>query len=172
MVFDIVGLARKLLKTPKMKRLFLIRHGEAGFSKGTDFQRQLTKLGIEKILRVGKALREIQPEIELMYCSPAQRTMETADLLRKNVQIRSNEYHQSIYDGDLLSLMGLLENTPAIVDTCLVVGHNPIISLSLSTLTDDSYQNMSPGTLACLEFDFDSWKYISAGTGILREIIS
>lgn len=155
-----------------MKKLILLRHGEAGFSEGTDFQRQLTKFGIEKVNRVGKTLQKTIPEIDFMYCSPAQRTRETAEILSSLVLIKAFDLQKSIYEGDLGSMMGLIENIPDIAESCLIVGHNPIISLLLSTLTDHSYQNMTPGTLAIIEFEFDSWKLVSAGTGILREIIS
>ncbi|WP_268033876.1 SixA phosphatase family protein [Algoriphagus sp. PAP.12] len=155
-----------------MKKLLLIRHGEAGFSDGTDFQRQLTDFGIEKVKRVGKTLQSTQPEIDFMYCSPAQRTRETAEILGSFILIKAYDLQKSIYEGDLGSLMELIENIPEIAGSCLIVGHNPIISLLLSTLTDSSYQNMTPGTLAIIEFEFDSWKLVSSGTGILREIIS
>lgn len=155
-----------------MKKLILLRHGEAGFSEGTDFQRQLTKFGIEKVNRVGKTFQKTIPEIDFMYCSPAQRTRETAEIFSSHVLIKAFDLQKSIYEGDLGSMMGLIENIPDIAESCLIVGHNPIISLLLSTLTDHSYQNMTPGTLAIIEFEFDSWKLVSAGTGILREIIS
>lgn len=155
-----------------MKKLILIRHGEAGFSDGTDFQRQLTKFGIEKVNRVAKTLQIQFPKIDFMYCSPAQRTRETAEILSSHVLIKAFDLQKSIYEGDLGSMMGLIENIPDIAESCLIVGHNPIISLLLSTLSDNSYQNMTPGTLAIVEFEFDSWKFVSSGTGVLREIIS
>ena len=47
-----------------MKRLFLLRHGEAGFSEGTDFQRQLTAKGKENLKRLGEELKN--RDLELM----------------------------------------------------------------------------------------------------------
>ena len=155
-----------------MKKLFLIRHGEAGFMEGTDFQRQLTKAGIEKVKRVSLSLKNKQAEVDFMYCSPAQRTQETAQILGEQILIRAYDFQRSIYEGDLAEMIKMLENTPDLIHSCLVVGHNPIISLLLSSLTDHPYQNMSPGTLAEVELEIDSWKMIGAGIGILREVIN
>lgn len=172
MVFAHNCLVYRTRKVPNMKKLFLIRHGEAGFSDGTDFQRQLTEYGIEKVKRVSQNLQNLQPEIDFMYCSPAQRTRETADILGSYVLVKAYDLEKSIYEGDLSDLMDLIESTPDMVESCLIVGHNPIISLLLSSLTDSHYQNMTPGTLAYMELDFDSWKLVSSGTGVLKEIIS
>ncbi len=155
-----------------MKKLFLLRHGEAGFVEGSDFQRPLTPRGITTIKKVGAILQESIDEIDLMYCSPAQRTRETAELLGKYVLIKNSELQLNIYSGDLSTMMQMIDSTPDEVSSCLIVGHNPVISLMLSSLSDSEYINLSPGNLAILEFDVESWKLIISGSGDLREIIN
>ncbi len=155
-----------------MKKLFLLRHGEAGFTKGRDIQRQLTENGILKLENLGSTLKNRGFEVDLMYCSPAQRTRETAHVLKKYVPVQEEVIVESIYDGDLGDLFELLENTSDSIQNCLVVGHNPIISLLLSRLTEEEYFTLSPGSFCVIEFPFESWKMIGVNTGILQEVLT
>ncbi|MEB2785283.1 SixA phosphatase family protein [Algoriphagus persicinus] len=154
-----------------MKQLFLLRHGEAGFSNGSDFHRQLTKKGRENIMRMGKNLKHELKSIDLMYCSTAERTKETAKLMGKYIAIKESIFTQEIYQGDMGNIITLLEKTPTSVDTCLLAGHNPTISLLLSHISNENYLGLQPGMMAVIDLEISDWKMIGFGTGILKEII-
>ncbi|SFB45472.1 SixA phosphatase family protein [Algoriphagus aquimarinus] len=154
-----------------MKQLFLLRHGEAGFSQGSDFQRQLTKKGRENLIRMGESLDEKLKSVDLMYCSSAERTMETANLIGTHITIKESIFTRDIYQGDLGVLIALLEKTSVSVDTCLFVGHNPTISLLLAHISDEQYLGLQPGMMAVIDLEISDWKMIGFGTGILKEII-
>ncbi|NVJ85322.1 MAG: histidine phosphatase family protein [Algoriphagus sp.] len=155
-----------------MKRLFLMRHGEASFSADLDFDRSLTPKGKSKVAHVSARLNELAPEIAQLYCSPARRTLETAGIVAERVVIKHQKFEKSIYEGDLENLMDLLENTPSKFNEVLFVGHNPLISLFAANLSDGDYLNMQPGDLIYIEFPLDSWKLITYGSGILKEVVS
>ena len=154
-----------------MKQLFLLRHGEAGFSQDSDFQRQLTIKGRENLIRMGKSLLGKLNSVDLMYCSPAKRTMETADLIQKSITVKDSIYTKDIYQGDLNDMISILEKTSPSVESCLFVGHNPTISLLLSHISSENYLGMQPGMMAIIELEIEDWKMIGFGTGILKEII-
>lgn len=67
-----------------MKHLILLRHGEAGFSDGLDFQRQLTSRGKENLNRLGQSIQSDSLKVDFMYCSSSTRTRETAEIIKKN----------------------------------------------------------------------------------------
>ncbi|MCE7054586.1 histidine phosphatase family protein [Algoriphagus sp. AGSA1] len=154
-----------------MKRLFLLRHGEAGFSNGSDFQRQLTEKGRENLTRMAKNLREDLKNIDLLYCSTAERTMETAELVGSELVIKESKFTKEIYQGDLRNIIEILEKTPKTVETCLLIGHNPTLSLLLAHLSGENYLGLQPGMLALLDLEITDWKMIGFGTGTLKEII-
>lgn len=155
-----------------MKKLFLLRHGEAGFGEDTDFKRRLTSRGKSAVSKLAKTVQKTQDSIDFMYCSPASRTIETAEIFGNEVLIRASKHDEKIYSGDVNHLILLLESLPDSVESCLIVGHNPTISLLLSLLSDGSYINLQPGNLGIIEFEFGTWKMISRGAGNLVEIIS
>lgn len=141
-----------------MKRLFLLRHGEAGFAEGTDHDRALTSRGIEQLQRLGASIAPSVQQIDLVLCSTAQRTRQTAEILNEYVPFEQVDYLKVIYEGNMSVLLDLLSKVPDTVSSCLLVGHNPIISLLLAHLSGDTYQSMAPGTFAQLTMLLDSWE--------------
>jgi phosphohistidine phosphatase len=154
-----------------MKQLFLLRHGEASFSQGLDFERQLTSRGREKVFRLGQTLKSSGISLDFMFCSEAQRTQETAELIEKSIEIKNSQITKKIYQGDLNTLITLLEKTPKDAETCLFVGHNPTISLLLSNITGSAYIGLQPGMMAIIELNVPEWNMIGHATGSLREIL-
>lgn len=154
-----------------MKHLILLRHGEAGFSDGVDFQRQLTPRGKENLNRLGEILQKGEMKLDFLHCSAATRTRETAEIIKKYIEIGEEEYSRTIYDGNLETLLKLLENTPKTAESCILIGHNPTISLLLSHLTHENYIGLKPGMMAIIELQINEWYMIGLGTGILKEVI-
>nr|WP_091696852.1 histidine phosphatase family protein [Algoriphagus locisalis] len=154
-----------------MKQLFLLRHGEAGFSQGSDFQRQLTKKGRDSLDRMGKSLETTLKSVDLMYCSAARRTVETAELIEKYIHIKDRIFTMDIYEGNVGSMISLLENTAPDVENCLFIGHNPTISLLLSHISNENYIGLQPGMMAVIDLQVPEWKMLGLGTGTLKEII-
>jgi phosphohistidine phosphatase len=154
-----------------MKHLILLRHGEAGFSDSVDFQRQLTPRGKEILNRLGENLPYHLMKVDFLYCSSATRTRETAEIIKKYIQVKDEEYLKEIYDGNLDSLLSLLENTSKDVVTCMIIGHNPTISVLASHLTHSSYIGLQPGAMAVLDLEISEWYMVGLGTGTLKEVM-
>lgn len=154
-----------------MKHLFLLRHGEAGFVDGSDFQRPLTQKGKENLNRLGQTLSESHVNADFLYCSAATRTRETAEIIKKYIEVGEEEYVKEIYDGNMESLLGLLENIPDDAESCIVIGHNPTISVLASFLTHSSYIGLQPGMMAIIDLEINDWSMIGVGPGILKELV-
>jgi phosphohistidine phosphatase len=95
-----------------MKQLLLLRHGEAGFSEGPDIDRQLTLKGKEKLNRLGELLANNGFSVDLMYCSEAERTQETARIIKNFIPVEKQVVTRTVYNADLNTLIELLEDTP------------------------------------------------------------
>lgn len=154
-----------------MKHLILLRHGEAGFSDGVDFQRQLTSKGKENLNRLGEALSAGGMKVDYFLCSSATRTRETAEIIKKYIEVGQEEYSREIYEGNLESLISLIENTPKEAQSCLLIGHNPTISVLIAHLTHGDYVGLQPGMMAIIELQITEWYMVGLGTGILKEVL-
>ncbi|MCR4311315.1 MAG: histidine phosphatase family protein [Candidatus Taylorbacteria bacterium] len=72
--------------------LFLVRHGQtdSGYSQqaNIDSQRQLTLLGREQSVAVGRYLAEFQPTV--IYSSPLDRCRDMADIIRTEIGLKDD----------------------------------------------------------------------------------
>ena len=154
-----------------MKKLILLRHGEAGFSDGLDFQRPLTYKGRASLEKLGSTLKEMGMEVDLMFCSPATRTWETSEIIKKFVPVHQEIFEKDIYSANLETLIQILEKTPEEVNTCLLIGHNPTISLLMAHLTDGNYIGLQPGMMGILEMQLPHWYLVGHNSAALKEML-
>lgn len=124
--------------------LYLLRHAKAEPSSALgDRGRQLANRGREQVRVVREWLDEQDVGPQLILCSTAMRTRQTAELLQLGVRI---EYLDSLYDGGDTALFRALEELPEDTGDVLVVGHNPQIAVWSWELCRTEEQRRALGT--------------------------
>jgi phosphohistidine phosphatase len=119
-----------------LRHLWLLRHGKAATDAprgGSDRQRPLTDRGRGDAKALGSALAADDPlglvgvpRPQLVVCSAAVRTRETADLVVKGLGGRVPlESYRSLYAATPDILLRYVHEIDAGVESALVVGHNP-----------------------------------------------
>lgn len=111
-------------------QLILLRHGIAEniADDGTDFNRRLTREGIEKLTR---RLPNLKAKVEHfegteIWSSPILRAKETAEILASSLNIEDVKYYDFISEGsydEFLTMVNLSEENK----TIFVVGHEPYL---------------------------------------------
>lgn len=154
-----------------MKRILICRHAhaEAASHKG-DFYRRLDARGREAAAELGRrlALRGVLPE--LVYSSPASRTLETAELVLKGLDIEPGIIvkQDCIYNQDSGLMLELFMAPPPDIDCVMLFGHNPSAALFAARLQSGvSDVRMPPGALYAIDFEADSWDCCLPGNGVL-----
>jgi len=115
-----------------MKTLVAIRHAEASFAAQNDFERILTMKGKVDAAMMGHSLqgRNIKPD--LIIASPAQRTLETAEILAQNLSypVENILEQKKMYNGssDDLATVLLSSDISDEINTIFMIAHNPGIS--------------------------------------------
>ena len=131
-----------------MIRLYLLRHGEAGFDAPTDQARTLTENGKDVVRRVSGFV----DAVDIMAVSPVCRAQETADILTEKVRVnRRIKSDTLIPDGKVADVISWLESCDS--DVTILVTHNPLITSLAHWLTGQDNLSFSPGSLACLTGD-------------------
>ncbi|MFV0407204.1 MAG: SixA phosphatase family protein [Propioniciclava sp.] len=105
-----------------MKRVFLIRHGEAEFTghgRG-DHGRVLTSEGVEQAAHLGGILAEMG--IEVILASSADRAAQTATGMGLSAPV---ELHEDLYNASTFGILRVLAEVPPEVETVAVVAHAP-----------------------------------------------
>jgi phosphohistidine phosphatase len=156
------------------KNLFLIRHATAeevtNSTMVRDFDRELTSRGIMESARMGKYLKDSGVTIDAIYCSPALRTLTTANLVAEQLKFDTENVTASVslYGSGPRGYLALLNGIDESLDTVIIVGHNPDITFFADYLSSqDCGGSMSKATAIQLKFEDLKWAEISQKSGTL-----
>lgn len=143
-------------------RLTLMRHGSAVSPAHVerDFDRTLTVAGEREVVAAVQGYQAACPIPNKIVASPAKRTLQTAEIVRKQLALPLDclEWVAEIYDADLRTLVGLVNVQDPVSTHVLLVGHNPGIE-ELARYFVGSGQRpspFSPASIVTLRFEV-SW---------------
>ncbi len=150
-------------------KLHLLRHSKTekfSFS-GKDFDRKLMEKGIRQSAEIFKFLKSQSFENTNLFCSAAQRTIETFDLVCSNFKFNQVSFHQELYLAGLEDILQFIWTLNSQKDI-FIIGHNEGLSELASYLSGSHLHLKTCGYLQ-LEFDCESSEEISKDCGIIRE---
>ena len=154
-----------------VRQIILLRHAHAEppVDGQTDESRPLTEGGVSEAIAAAEWLKLHGAEPDLLICSSAVRTQETAAHVAKsfgeNVSILVEPRIYEATPGDLIQVLEEHDDS----DCILLVGHNPGLETLVALLTDgtsDQGRGMPPGAIAWLHIDGDA--EIEPGVASLR----
>ena len=156
-----------------MKELLVLRHAKSGHSNPrlTDHDRPLNQRGLETAPRVGRLLASEDLLPDLVLCSTATRTTQTAALVMEatGADIRT-EHLQELYLAPARTILELVVLGGGDADRVMVVGHNPGMENVLDMLGLGMHE-MPTATLAHVRFDIDDWVMATSSSSISLEKI-
>lgn len=151
--------------------LTLVRHAQAGYGRG-DHGRPLTPAGVRQSRELGTLLVKEGVEVELILHSTATRAAQTAGQLGQSylgAQLLAEDelYHCS--PERLLRLVG--EYAPVGAKAILVVGHEPIISMTAQLLAPDNAGiPYGVSTATAIAFKVRSFNNLGSASGELTGV--
>jgi phosphohistidine phosphatase len=166
-----------------MKRLLLMRHGQAGWDgdEQNDFDRFLTPQGQADSKTIGSWIvaQAFAPDVGLI--SEARRTSQTWEILDKcMLESAPAQLLADLYLASPGALLSQIEKLSDDIETALILGHNPGLE-SLARLmsgpgskqkaVDDLRLGVPPAGLAVIELNGDSWRTMSALGGLLTHFV-
>ncbi len=152
-----------------MKTLLILRHGEAeqGIPKH-DLERALKKHGEQEAQAAGAEVRRRGIQLDLIICSAARRTQQTAKRAAQTVAYNGPiEKLETLYLSGIPQHLEVLAGLNSACQNVLLVGHNPDLEDLVNRLTGE-YTPLTTGALVGIDLNTDSWKTISASPGTLR----
>lgn len=150
-----------------MRTIWLLRHAEASLHSpsGRDLDRPLTQEGCDTAEMLADILKNSAVSFEKILCSPAQRACHTLAFIKQSLDIGDHAivYDEQLYLADIPTLLRLLRQQPAHVNSLLIVGHNPGLQNLIEYFKPEGDNwLMLPGSLAKLTSDSE-WKNIDRG---------
>lgn len=151
--------------------LTLVRHAQAGYGQG-DHSRPLTPAGVGQARELGALLVNQGVEAELILHSTAARARQTAGQLGQSypgVQLLAED---ELYHCSPERLLRLVEEyEPAGGKAILVVGHEPIISMTAQLLAPENAGiPCGVSTATAIAFHVRSFNHLGSGSGELTGV--
>ena len=133
-----------------MHRLHLLRHAKSNRDdRVEDRERRLSRRGRDTARVVGKSLPAALGKVDLVLCSSALRTRETAELaLADFAPLPRILFEDGLYLAGAASLLKRLTQLDEKDGTVLVIGHNPgLHELAMALVAPDSpaYRSLATG---------------------------
>lgn len=157
------------------KELVLIRHTKSSWKdlSMADFDRPLKKDRIDDAKNMGRYLRELGLKPDLVLCSPALRTRQTAELICDKLKYDFDEvsFDKRIYESTAEEVMQVVREVAAEVNTLVVIGHNPSLSHFAAQYTDKLMFEMPTTGVAWLEFENSDWEIYKTTKASLKYLL-
>jgi len=137
-------------------RLLILRHAKSDWnaSFASDVDRPLSERGVEAAGRIGRfvAAEGVVPDV--VMSSPAVRARTTAELaIAAGGWERELRIQDEFYGGGGAAVLGTLQGLSAETGSAIIVGHQPIWSSLVGSLTGGSQVRFPTAALACLGFE-------------------
>ena len=163
-----------------MRRLMLLRHAKSDWPGGHDRNRPLSERGREAASKMGAYMARHALVPDLVVASPATRVNETLDHILPAFKsppiIRQDE---RLYESGADTLLGVIKETPKVVHSLLLVGHNPgmaeLASLLIAAGDVEARQQLiekfPTAALAVIDFPLDDWGKLHPKAGRLDRFV-
>jgi len=156
------------------RTLYLLRHAKSSWKDASvrDFDRPLKGRGRDAAKQIGKRLADEKLQPELVVCSPAVRTRETADIVLKHAHLKVDPtFDERIYEASLRDLLQVVGDIPDDKQVAMMIGHNPGFEELVAFLSGE-HRRMPTCALAKIRLDVASWKDVRAGEGTLEWFVT
>jgi phosphohistidine phosphatase len=156
-----------------MKTLYIVRHAKSSwdFSEISDKERPLLEKGKKRTKIINDYLINNKIQVDLLISSSAVRARETAKIIAKAIQYTEDRIRieDFIYFADAERMFDIFYDVPAIIDSIMIVGHNPTVTSFANLFLENKIDWMPTSGVACIQFDVDKWE--DAGTMNCKEVL-
>ncbi|HAY87868.1 MAG TPA: phosphohistidine phosphatase [Bacteroidetes bacterium] len=143
-----------------MKHILLMRHAKSDWNSESlnDHERPLNKRGIQDAPKIATEIikRGIIPE--LMLVSDAKRTQETWNLISPFFAGVQTKFDAELYLASPKIIQTKLEEVHHLVDTVLLLAHNPGITEAFYSLANVQIDNVPTAGVGCIRLYTDDFK--------------
>lgn len=158
-----------------MKKLTIFRHAKSGWDDpvARDFDRPVNQRGILAAQLMGKYAAEQNMHFDHMVSSPAVRCIESLDAFFEGYGATIEpQWDRRVYLASAANLLDVLRETPAPVESLILVGHNPGLEDLILNLVPDNGKNplrdeverkFPTASIAVIGFEGDDWAKLAEG---------
>ncbi|MCG8570228.1 MAG: histidine phosphatase family protein [Spirochaetes bacterium] len=158
-----------------MKHIFILRHAKSDWSDASldDFERPLNSRGLKAAETMGKYIKSLPVQPEVILSSPAMRAKMTVEIIKKHLKKPPTKWFESFYFGNEEDIIKAIKQLSDPIDNVLIAGHNPILEDLTSLLVSDGILSVKLPTasLVMIEVNTPNWKSLSPGGTTLKLLV-
>lgn len=144
-----------------MKNLILLRHAKSSWKDPylNDHDRPLNKRGKRDAPVMAGILKKYFPRPDMIVASPSKRTRATAEVMATGLGMNKHDivYDKNIYHADAFTLMHIVGDMENSVNTVLLVGHNPGLTVLANMYAPGITENIPTCGIVGFRTSQDSW---------------
>ena len=146
------------------KILHIVRHGKAlqDYQHLQDCDRPLIEKGIIANEMAARQLRSKYDIPDLIISSHAARALHTAHIFARVMGYSHNlvQTNESFYMEGEKVMINIIKNLPDNVESAMIVGHNPDVTLLANTYSGRMISHISTSGVVTICFETDMWSQI------------
>jgi phosphohistidine phosphatase len=160
--------------TDKFKTIYLLRHGKSAWDQPDfqDIKRELLPKGIQRTQRIANYLKEINIKIDLVICSPAIRTISTAEIICSSLNLPKPVIHTNLYPCSSNEIYDSIISIDDSINNIMVVAHNPGISYFAQEYFSPNIEQFHTSGIASCRFYTNSWSEFALADKKLNFVVS
>ena len=155
-----------------MRQLALIRHAKSSWDDPAldDFDRPLNKRGNRDAPFMGRKLKGLGIQFDLIVSSPAVRALATARMIATELRYAEERIQtdERIYEASWQCLLDVVNDIDDAYSYAALVGHNPGLSHFAAILAGNGPGDMPTCAVALLEFEVSGWSETGPAMASLR----
>jgi phosphohistidine phosphatase len=145
------------------RQLILIRHTKSSHDNLllSDFERPIRKDRAADAENIAKHLAKFNIQPDLVICSPAKRTKQTAEIVCPILGYATSqiEWNESIYESSEEDLLFAIQSTDATIKTLIIIGHNPAMTYLANRFSkNDFIANVPTSGVVGFSFQSKDWQ--------------
>jgi phosphohistidine phosphatase len=144
-----------------MKTLHIVRHGKSSWDSEeiSDIDRSLTEKGIVNSYQMAAKIYSLYGAGDVFYTSPANRALHTALIFSRVMKIPSAQIKivNDIYEAGAKTLIKVIENTPDVVNSLVIFGHNPGFTDLANCFLSEQIDNLPTSGVVTFKFNSVNW---------------
>ena len=160
----------------KTRELILIRHTKSSWADFSipDFDRPIKKDRAEDAKKMATYLRLLKLQPDLIICSPAKRTRQTAEYFcdKLKYDFEKIQFDKRIYESSEQDILQVVQETDADVKTLVLIGHNPSITHFANLFIEEKIDEMPTTGVAWIEFESPDWEIDRTSRGKLKYFLT
>ena len=144
-----------------MKTVYIVRHGKAAPASAniTDADRMLTDTGVARTCKIAEYMAESKPVIDHIISSPAERAYDTALIIadKLGIPVKKVVAEEKLFTGDDSDYLDLIEGLDDSVNSVMLVGHNPVITMVANRFANPKLDSLPTTGVVSVHLDTEKW---------------